>query len=84
MKINYFAILNASLNKAVFVLNLSKKQRLVRLTTLNICFFKCMKIGYFVILNASLNKAVFFVFIKKQFLVPLKILNDWFFKRYEY
>jgi hypothetical protein len=33
MIINYFAILNASLNKAVFVLNLSKKQRLEKLKT---------------------------------------------------
>jgi hypothetical protein len=33
MKIVYIAILTASLNKAGFVLNLSKKQRLVPLTT---------------------------------------------------
>jgi hypothetical protein len=33
MKIDYSAILNASLNKAVFVLYLSKKERLVPLTT---------------------------------------------------
>jgi hypothetical protein len=33
MKIDYPAILNASLNKAFFVLNLSKKQRLVPITT---------------------------------------------------
>jgi hypothetical protein len=33
MKIDYSAVLNASLNKAAFVLNLSKKQRLVPLTT---------------------------------------------------
>jgi hypothetical protein len=33
MKIGYYAILNPSLNKAVFVLNLCKKQRLVPLTT---------------------------------------------------
>jgi hypothetical protein len=33
MKIDYSAILNASINKAVFVLNLSKKQRHVPLTT---------------------------------------------------
>jgi hypothetical protein len=33
MKSNNSAILNASLNKALFVMNLSKKQRLVLLTT---------------------------------------------------
>jgi hypothetical protein len=33
MKTDYLAILIASLNKAVFVLNLSKKQRLVPITT---------------------------------------------------
>jgi hypothetical protein len=33
MKIDYFVILTASLNKAVFVLNLSINQRLVPLTT---------------------------------------------------
>jgi hypothetical protein len=33
MKIDYPLILTASYNKAVFVLNLSKKQRLVPLTT---------------------------------------------------
>jgi hypothetical protein len=33
MKIDYFAILTAFLNKALFVLNLSKQQRLVPLTT---------------------------------------------------
>jgi hypothetical protein len=33
MKIDYSTILNVSLNKAVFVLNLSKKQRLVPLKT---------------------------------------------------
>jgi hypothetical protein len=33
MKIDYSAILNASLNKAVFFLNLTKKQRLVQHTT---------------------------------------------------
>jgi hypothetical protein len=33
MKIDYSAILTASLYKAVFVLNLSKKQRLAPLTT---------------------------------------------------
>jgi hypothetical protein len=32
MKIDYYAILNASLNKAVSVFNLSKKQRPVPLT----------------------------------------------------
>jgi hypothetical protein len=40
MKFNYSAILIASLNKALFVLNLSKKQRLVLLTTKNDWFFK--------------------------------------------
>jgi hypothetical protein len=33
MNINFFAVLTASLNKAIFVLNLSIKQRLVPLTT---------------------------------------------------
>jgi hypothetical protein len=33
MKINYFATLTASLNKAIFVLNLFSKQGLVPLTT---------------------------------------------------
>jgi hypothetical protein len=33
MKIDYFAILNSSIIKAVFVFNLSEKQRLVPLTT---------------------------------------------------
>jgi hypothetical protein len=40
MKIGYSAILNASLNKAVSVLSLSKKQRLVPHTILNDWFFK--------------------------------------------
>jgi hypothetical protein len=35
MIIDYSAILNASLNRAVLVLNLSKKQRLVPLKTQN-------------------------------------------------
>jgi hypothetical protein len=43
MNINYFAILTAFLNKAIFVLNLSKKQRLVPLTTKNDWFFKRYK-----------------------------------------
>jgi hypothetical protein len=33
MNINYFAVLTASLNKAIFIMNLSKKQRLVPLQT---------------------------------------------------
>jgi hypothetical protein len=40
MKIDYIAILSASLNKAVFVLNLFKKQRHVPLRAQNIWFFK--------------------------------------------
>jgi hypothetical protein len=40
IKIDYSAILNASINKAVFVFNLSKKQLLLPLTTLNDWFFK--------------------------------------------
>jgi hypothetical protein len=61
MKTNYFAILNVYLNKAVFVLNLSKKQRLVPLKNKMTGFLKGMKINYFAILTASLNKAVFVV-----------------------
>jgi hypothetical protein len=33
MKIDYFAVLTASLNNVILVLNLSKKQRRVPLTT---------------------------------------------------
>jgi hypothetical protein len=56
MKIDYSAILTASIIKAVFFLNLSKEQRLVPLTTKIDWFFKGMKIDYFAILTASLIK----------------------------
>jgi hypothetical protein len=72
MKIDYFVILTASLNNAILVLNLSKKQRLVPLTTLNIWVFKRYENCYIAILTASLNKAVFVLNLsKKQRLVPL-------------
>jgi hypothetical protein len=40
MKSDYPVILTASYNKAIFVLNLSKIQRILPLTTQNDCFFK--------------------------------------------
>jgi hypothetical protein len=57
MNNNYFAILTASLNKAVSVLNLSKKQSLVVLKLELIVFLKGMNNNYFPILTAFLNKA---------------------------
>jgi hypothetical protein len=72
MKIDYIAILNASLNKAVFVLNLSKNCVLCHLQHKIFDFLKCKKIGYISILNASLNKAVFVLKLSnKKRLVPL-------------
>jgi hypothetical protein len=66
MKIDYSAILNASLNKAVFVLNLSKNCVLCHLKYKMFGFLKGMKIDYSAILNASLNKAVFILNLSKN------------------
>jgi hypothetical protein len=59
MKINYFAILTASLNKAIFVLNFLKIKVLCHLLPKMTGFLKGIKINYFAILIASLNKAIF-------------------------
>jgi hypothetical protein len=68
----YFAILTASLNKAVFVLNLSKNSALCHLQHKMIGFLKGMKFVYIAILTAFLNKAVFVLNLsKKQRLVTL-------------
>jgi hypothetical protein len=73
MNNNYFAILTASLNRAVFVLNVSKNIALFHLQHKMIGFLKGMNINYFAILNASLNKAIFVLNLsKKQHLLPLK------------
>jgi hypothetical protein len=72
MKFVYIAILKASLNKAVFVLNLSKKSVLCHLQHKIFGFLKGMKIVYIAILTAFLNKAIFVLNLsKKQLLVPL-------------
>jgi hypothetical protein len=72
MKTDYYAILNASLNKAVFVLNLSKNSVLCHLQHKMFGFLKGMKIDYSAILTASLNKVVFVLNLsKKQGLVTL-------------
>jgi hypothetical protein len=73
MKIDYTATLIASLNIAVFVLNLPKKSVLFHLKHKMIGFLNGMKIDYSVILTASLIKAFFILNLsKKQRLVPLK------------
>jgi hypothetical protein len=56
MKIDYSAILNASLNKALFIFNLSKNSVLCHLQHKMFGFLKGMKIDYSAILNAILNK----------------------------
>jgi hypothetical protein len=53
MKIDYIAILTASLNKAIFVLNLSKKQRMCHLQHKMTGFLRGMKIVYLAKLTAS-------------------------------
>jgi hypothetical protein len=72
MKIDYNAILTASLNKALFVLKIFKKNDLCHLQHKMIVFLNGMKIDYFAILTAFLNKAFFVLNLsKKQRLVPL-------------
>jgi hypothetical protein len=66
MKIDYFAILTAFLNKAFLVLNLNKKCVSCQLQHKMFGFLKGMKIDYFAILTASLNKAFFDLYLTKK------------------
>jgi hypothetical protein len=65
MNINYFAILTASLNKEVFVLNLSKNSILCHIKHKMFGFLKGMNINYFAILNASIIKRFSFLIYLK-------------------
>jgi hypothetical protein len=72
MKIDYYAIINASLNKKCFRFEFNKNSALCHLQHKMFGFLKEMKIDFFAILTASLNKAVYFLnLFKKQRLLPL-------------